>query len=223
MGWTLDRAGGVWKCDSYADLNYAEINNLAEYGQPFSPYEKGFLHDFDPDFGNVVIEMPQTEVMTNGYGKNIKAESFPVVRRFLHEKHTLPCGTLTFDDLVAQRFATTKPKNDKRISTKELYPFQGSKYGIAAGDIAGSDAAYIHGTVSFALMKGTRFINAAAFRRVEAEIGAGDDNWDFNSSTVSNRLNRTVAVLVGPDHYNLTAPIKIQFRGPGKTSIAEKK
>jgi hypothetical protein len=45
VSWTLrtDADGiKVWRCSLYTDLNYAEINNFAEYGCPFSPYEKGF-------------------------------------------------------------------------------------------------------------------------------------------------------------------------------------
>ena len=34
MSWTFDKSSGIWKCTKYSDLNYAEITNLAEYGQP---------------------------------------------------------------------------------------------------------------------------------------------------------------------------------------------
>ena len=32
-----------------------------------------------------------------------------------------------------------------------------------------------------------------------------------------------VHTLLGPDHYNLTAPIRIQFRGTGKRMVASKR
>ena len=217
MSWTLDTKTGVWKCTSYADLNYAEINNLAEYGQPFSPYEPGFLHDFTPDFGNVVVEMPQLEVMTHGYGKNLKADTFPLVKRFLNEQLPIPIGTYGFDDLVRLQFA----KAGDRWIRSNLYGWGG--YGISAGSIAAGDAAYIHGTVSLALMKSTRFYYSRASRRVDAELGAGDDNWDFTSSTIPRVFNAAVAAILGPDHYNLTAPIKIRFIGSGRRSVAERR
>ena len=52
--------------------------------------------------------------------------------------------------------------------------------------------------------------------------GAGDDNWDFESANVPRILNSTVAAIFGPDHYNLTAPIQILFRGMGKRSGASR-
>ena len=216
MSWSYDKASGVWKCTSYSDLNYAEINNFAEYGQPVSPYEPGFDQNFEPDFSKIIIEMPQREVMTNGYGKNITADKFPIVQRFLNETVTIPSGMYSFDDLVRMGFAKN---GDKRIRTN-LYGW--GKYGITAGDINPGDAAYIHGTVSLALMRGTKFTYSKTVREVEAEIGAGDDNWDFESGTISSFLNAAVAAVFGPDHYNLEAPIQIQFRGPGKRSVAKR-
>src|ERR1044072_6661291 len=119
MSWSLDKATGVWKCTKYSDLNYAEITNLAEYGQPMSPYEAGFDQDFDPDFSNVVVEMPQSQVMLHGYGKNIRATSFPIVNRFLKENLKFSPGRYSFDDLVTQKFAQ---KKDKRIKSSLYGP-----------------------------------------------------------------------------------------------------
>ena len=221
MSWTLDKAKGIWKCTKYSDLNYAEINNLAEYGQPMSPYEPGFIQDFDPDFSKVIVEMPQMEVMTHGYGQNITADKFPLVRRFFEEKLTFPVGTYTFDDLVGFGFASNDPP--ERFMQTNLYGSGWGKYGVTAGDISALDAAYIHGTVSLVLMKTTKFIYSELIRRVEAEIGAGDDNWDFESSTIPRQVNAVVAAIFGPDHYNLEAPIQLLYRGPGKRSTAERR
>ena len=216
MSWLLDKVRGVWKCTRYSDLNYAEINNLAEYGQPKSPYEPGFDQNFVPDFAKIVVEMPQLEVMTVGYGRNVQVDSFPVVSRFLKEKLSIPNGTYDFDTLVRLGFAK---KSERWLSTN-LYGW--GRYGVSAGAIDGGDAAYIHGTISLALMKSTRFICSPTKRRVEAEMGAGDDNWDFNSATIPRIINATVAAVFGPDHYNLEAPIKIVFTGPGKRVFIER-
>jgi len=102
-------------------------------------------------------------------------------------------------------------KSDRWIRTN-LYGW--GKYGISAGDISAGDAAYIHGTVSMALMSSTQEVNA--------EIGAGDDNWNFNSATIPTIVKATVGTLFGPDHYNLTAPLQIRFKGPGKRSIVSR-
>ena len=234
----------IWRCTSYADLQYAEINNFAEYGQPYSPYVRDYDHTHDPDFDNIVIEMPQSEVMHKGYGKNITTLDFPMVNHFLDngimmgdtsyvpqvvEMATdavltaigvipeLPKGEHKLGDLIKAGAA----KNKDRFITSNLYGW--GSYGVTAGDIAASDAAYVHGTVSFALKKNTKFVVEKKMRFVHAEIGAGDDNWDFNSSSIHPVVNATVGTLAGPDHYNLNSPIKILFRGDGKFMVASKK
>lgn len=243
MSWSYDTVTKVWRCTLYSDLQYAEINNFAEYGQPFSPYQRGYDHNHVPDFGNIVIEMSQSEVMTKGYGANITALDFPLVNHFLDNGvmmgdspympqfiergadallsavgaiPQLPIGAYSLGNLIDARAA----RNQDRFISTNLYGW--GSYGIAAGSISAADAAYIHGTVSFALRRNSTFIVSSTERRVEAEIGAGDDNWDFNSSTINPVVNAAVATLAGPDHYNLTAPIRIQFRGRGKLMVATK-
>ena len=237
MSWSYNAADAVWHCTSYNDLHYAEINNFAQYGQPFSPYESGYDHDHVPDFGNIVIRMPQSAVMTDGYGRNITADDFPIVNAFLD--HGVPdpgfgvgLSEAMPDVLVASRALPVgvhrlgtlinagTVANGHRFIQTNLYGT--GKYGIDGGTIGFGDAAYIHGTVQLALMRDTRFIVTRTERRVEALIGAGDDDWDFNSSTIPPLINGTVAVLLGPDHYNLTAPIEIQYRGVGKRSVVRR-
>ncbi|HEV7404000.1 MAG TPA: hypothetical protein VGO11_13765 [Chthoniobacteraceae bacterium] len=217
MSWSLDSQRKVWKCTEYTDLDYAEINNLAEYGQPNSPYEKGFDPDFDPDFSKVTVEMPQIEVMTNGYGRNVSADTFEVVRRFLRESLPFPTGTYNFYELVQAGFANL----EDRLYITNLYGRDAIRL---SGKIDLLGSAYIHGSVSFALMRSTRFLYAKTYRRVVAEIGARDDNWDFESSNwFAQKINRILPPLVGPDHYNLDPgkPIRLNYTGPGKISIAE--
>ena len=244
MSWTYDTTGKVWRCTRYVDLQYAEINNFAEYGQPVSPYQPGYDHSHVPDFGNIVIEMPQSEVMNNGYGSNITTLDFPLVNHFLDNGvmmgdtrfvpqflergadailsavgaiSQVPTGRHTLRSLIARRAARG---SDRFISTN-LYGL--GSYGISAGSITAGDAAYIHGSVSFALKLNTVFVVTGSQRRVEAEIGAGDDNWDFNSGNIPRVVNAAVATILGPAHYNLTSPIKILFRGVGKRMIASKR
>ncbi|MEO1618519.1 MAG: hypothetical protein AAFV88_21885 [Planctomycetota bacterium] len=243
MSWHYDQTAKIWHCSNFADLQYVDINNFAEYGQPFSPYEAGYDHDHVPDFANIVIQMPQSAVMNGGYGRNITTLDFPIVNHFLNNGvlmgdtaympqvvergadailaavgaiPTLPRGRYDLGTLISSGRAS----NSDRFINTNLYGW--GSYGISSGSISAGDAAYIHGTVSFALKRNTAFVVTTTERRVEAEIGAGDDNWDFNSSTINSGVNAMVATLMGPDHYNLTGPIKIQFRGPGKRMIARK-
>jgi hypothetical protein len=210
MGWTLrTEADGtqVWRCSRYADLNYAEINNFAEYGSPVSPYEKGFNQDYVPDFKKIIIEMPQSEVMNNGFGKMAGLHMFAIAQRFLNDSLPIKFGSYSFDDLVKAGLA----RRQDRFNATNLYTTS------AQGDISAGDAAYIYGTVGFALMRGTRFVYSEKAREITAEIGALNDNWDFESSTgIARVLNPLVAATVGPDHYNLEAPITIRFTGPGR-------
>jgi hypothetical protein len=243
MSWTYDAVAKVWRCTNYSDLQYLEINNFAEYGQPVSPYQPGYNHNHVPDFGNIVIEMSQATVMNNGYGRNITALDFPLVNHFLDNGvmmgdtrfmpqivergadavlsavgrlPRLPIGRHQLGSLISSGAA----RNRDRFINTNLYGW--GSYGIQAGDISAADAAYIHGTVSFALKTTTVFEVTSTHRRVEAEIGVGDDNWDFSSSTINPVINATVAVLAGPTHYNLTQPIRLIFRGTGKQMVASK-
>jgi len=216
MAWVLDKERKVWKCSSYSDLDGDTINNFAQWGEPFTPYEHpGFDGDFEPDFANVVIEMPQLQVMTHGYGRNITAENFPIVKRFLGTPFPLPMGTYSFNDLVRLKYA--KKQSERWINTN-LYGW--GLWAVTAGDLDYTDGAYVHGSVSLALMSGTTFTSQPTYHRVDAEIGAGDDNWDFESDTIPAGVETAVASILGPDRYNLEGPIKIQFTGPGKRSVA---
>ncbi|MEQ9406722.1 MAG: hypothetical protein RIK87_03310 [Fuerstiella sp.] len=239
MSWRYDGSRGVWTCTSYSDLQYADINNFAEYGQPWSPYERSFLHNHVPDFGNIVIEMPQTEVMTAGYGRNLTPTNFPLVESFLRTGDADTDGALTgaWENLTRALGASSDAlppgrhllgnlidrgivPNGSRFIRSNLYGW--GSYGVTSGSIAAGDAAYIHGTISFALMRSTVFVVDPRFRRVEAEMGAGDDNWDFNSSTISGPVNAAVATILGPAHYNLTAPIRMLYRGRGRRASVQR-
>jgi|HubBroStandDraft_1064217.scaffolds.fasta_scaffold00242_25 hypothetical protein len=217
MAWSLDKDRGVWICTNYTDLNGDTINKLAEFGEPFSPYEHpGFDPDFEPDFAKVVVEMPQIQVMTHGYGKNITAPDFPIVQRFLAGPFPLPNGNYSFDDLLRRGYA--KSKSERWINTN-LYGW--GLWSVNAGDLDFADGAYVHGSVTIGLMSDTKFISQPTFRKVEAVIGAGNDNWDFESATIPAGVEATVATVFGPDHYNLEGPIQINFIGAGKRSVTQ--
>jgi hypothetical protein len=211
MSWSLIRQGSnyVWRCTFYTDLRSLEINNLAEWGQPFNPYQQKFNHDFDSkhvNFSRVIVEMPQTEVMIKGYGRSVQPTDFAVVKNFLSGQMKIGDGTYRFQSLV----------NAGLASAKDRY-MKANLYGRGdSGEIDSAEAAYIHGSVGFALMSGTSFVVLGKQRTVNAEIGALDDNWDFESGNlIASALNPLVDALIGPSNYNLQKPIKIVFFGAG--------
>jgi hypothetical protein len=215
MSWSLIKQGTnyIWRCTSYTDLRSLEINNLAEWGQPFNPYQPKFNHEFDSknvNFSRVIVEMPQNEVMLRGYGRSIEPQDFPLIERFLAGGIQLKDGTYRFQDLVNAGLAVSK---DRYIKT--------NLYGRGdSGAIDSTEAAYVHGSVGFALMSGTSFVVLGKQRTASAEIGALDDNWDFESGNlVASLLNPLVEALVGPSNYNLQKPIKIKFFGTGIVRI----
>lgn len=222
MTWTRardDDSRWAWVCSDYSDLQYADINNLAEYGQPYSPYNSQFDQDFVPDFQYITVKMPQHEVMFNGYGQLVRPKHFPIVEKFLNGEIKLNTnGAFTFAQLVSQNLAE---EYDRSVSAS-LYGF--SKVPVTPGTITRADAAYVHGSVTFALMSGTIFTVNGKTLTVRAEIGAKYDNWNFESSSrIAKILNPIVAATFGPDHNNLEAKpgekeayIRIKYFGPGK-------
>ena len=231
MSWKMLKEKGkvIWECSLYSDLQYNEINNFAQYGQPSSPYQTGFVHDdaYIPDFSNIIIRMPQREVMNKGYGRLIEPIHFPVIKSFLRGDYKLPNGRYTFDDIVIQRYAQ---RGSKMIFTN-LYGT--GSYPVASGvAISSGDAAYIHGSVGFSLMRSTQFDVSDDTYRVIAVVGALDDNWNFKSGNgLIQKLNPLVETLFGPDHNNLEptpeqikkgqiGDISIEYRGEGKKMFA---
>jgi hypothetical protein len=225
MSWSLDRTRNVWVASEYDDLQYAEINNLAEFGQPFELDKDGWIADYEPDFSNIVVEMPQIKVMTVGYGATVQPTDFPIVRRFLSpsESAKLPDGTYRFDDFVRTGFANDHARwydasMYRRFATS-LLPYGLKRH---TGDIDPADAAYIHGSVSFALKIATStFVKTAASRKVTVEMCVGNDNFDCESDNLLQVFDATVCAVAGPAHFNMDKPILIHFTGPGKIATAE--
>jgi len=201
---------GTWLVDDISDFWSGNMNDLLQYGQPYSPYTPQFDHSmpFSPD---ISLTFLQTDVMQNGYGASISASSFPIVQQWVNGEHDVGSGIFHFPDLVA---AGTVDSRDRIISA-HLYPFPGN---ISSGDIPPVEAAYIHGSVGFALMEDTTFYRLAGYSWVVAEIGALSDNFDYESSRIPPALNAMVSVLLGPDEISVNLPIPILFSGDGKVS-----
>ena len=224
MVWTLiQNTSGhkIWRATEYADLQYAEINNLAQYGQPRNPDQDGFDPNFVPDFQNVIIQIPHQAIMYHGHGKNIGPTHFPIITQFLNGAIGVPDGTYSFSQLQAHNPISRL----RRTISGNLYGT--SSLPITSGTISASDAAYIYGSVGYALMRTTRYAKRGNTYTVQGAIGALDDNWDFQSShPIAKTLNPLIAALLGPDHYKLEpnpdvpsdtmGRIEIEYIGPGK-------
>ncbi len=224
MSWKkiTERGITIWECSHYSDLQYNEILNLAQHGQPKSPSQAGFDQFFNPDFKNIIVRMPQAQVMNEGYGKSIKPEHFPFAKKFLDSQYDLPNGKYTFSNLLKLGIV----KKQDRFTYTNLYKGMASTpLHPSSNDITSPDAAFIHGTVGFALMASTLFEVYEHSYVIRAEIGAIDDNWNYQSTTdIAKKLNPIVAAVFG-DAKNLQpnkakgekhGQIDIQFRGGGK-------
>lgn len=216
MSWLLEQTnnGAIWWCGKYSDLRFGEINNFAEFGQPWDPDDKEYIEDFVPDFGNIVIRMAQSEIFWNGYGGLITANSFSAAKNFI-QKGPRGLGVLRFSDLMRIGLA----HRSERVIARNLYKPWVLWDDMESGDISIIDAAYVHGRVNFSLSNSSVFYSGALLRYADVEIIVEPDNWDFESDTVPQWLNDIVKDLLGPGRYNLTAPIKLEFYGPGKRSV----
>lgn len=225
MAWRkiIENGITIWECSKYSDLKSNEVDNLARYGQPNNPYLKGFDHDHIPDYENIIVRMSQSEVMTNGYGKLIRPEHFPIIKKLTKSPISLNVsGKYSFNDLVLKKMA----KKSDRFIYSNLYLGSNNTPVVSGAGVSSGDAAYIHGSVGFALMSNTYFMFRDGSLLISAEIGALDDNWDFQSdSRIAKLLNPLVSVLYGPEVNNLepnkskgssSGKIFIQYRGAGK-------
>lgn len=224
MGWRLieDGAGRkIWRASEYTDLQYADINNLAQWGQPNSPYEDGYNHEFVPDFKNVIVQIPHEVIMNDGHGKHIAASNFPIADKFLKGQIQVQNGCYSFRQLKD----TGKLPHFRRTIHGNLYGT--GSIPTTSGAISNADAAYIYGSVGYALMRSTRYVKCGHYYTIRGEIGVLDDNWDFQSDNpIAKALNPLIAAIFGPSHYNLepnpNAPgdamgrIDIEYIGDGK-------
>jgi len=224
----------VWECTRYQDLTRDRINNLAMYGQPFSPGEVNYKTDLIPDFAHVTVRMSHFEVMNKGYGQTIKPENFPLVRLFLMGGLDLPIKSYSVDDVLKQAIKQTGKKY-KRFISKSLYNKQGHHSLENGLNTSYIDATYVHGTVGFALMKkGTQFIVEEGHYKVIAYIGASTDDWNFQSSnSLVQVVNPLVSLTLGPKTNNLQqtaveenegieARIMFEYVGTGKRMVVSK-
>jgi len=165
---------GTWTSTNISELDMIAINNFAEWGQPVSPYQNGFNHEIYNNWdGNVTIRYPQLEVMNNGYGVSVGGGSFSAIQNWTSGQIAVQNGVYSFNDLVDLGVF----QNSDRKLPGNLYSGE-----LDSGSISTTDAAYVHGTVQFALMANTTFYSANGNYWVVSEVGAFDDNFDFQSS-----------------------------------------
>jgi hypothetical protein len=255
MAWALTRnkiqtnavgASLVWHVDQYSELTGFNLENLDKYLMPFNPQQESgiriiglngetitrmsdFIRRYERQIPRnpIVIQMPQSEVMNSGYGRNIKIEDFPLVNAFLDNKITeetgsslpqssyrvpLNAGSYSFRDLLNRRALVDNriiTERDQRITTS----FYGGAISLRTNDWF--EDAYVHGTVGFALMNSTQFIVATHYKRVDAEVGALHDNWDLQSDAGIAMVVNGLVNALGLGVYN-NQRIGLQYYGAGK-------
>jgi hypothetical protein len=213
MGFTYDATNHVWIAADVADLTATVANNFMQWSQPFNPYQIGFNHDLYNNAYNPVttVQIAQQSVMFNGYGRGIGAESFSVVNRLVGSSVSLTNGSYSFAELQSAGLVSASD----RIITAQLYVSN-----MDRGNISAADAAYIHGTVGFALQSATRFIvDGGRIVQVEAHIGALNDNFDFSSSTIPPAVEALVFQAMGPEALPDGAQVILVYTGDGKVEI----
>ena len=119
--------------------------------------------------------MTHTEVMFNGYGRDIQPEHFPIVSRFLKGEMNVIDGEYSLNNFIAKGLA--EKRRDQFIKSNFYMP--SLTIPITSGMISSGDAAYIHGSIGFALMDSTTFTKNGNIYKVNAEVGALDDNWNL--------------------------------------------
>src|SRR5262249_50086703 len=142
----------------------------------------------------------------------------PLVSAFLDNKMTdvnkapLNAGSYSFKDLLARKVLVDNKNitaNDRVIAAS----FYGGTITLRTNNWF--EDAYVHGTVGFALMDSTKFIVTANGKRVDAEVGALDDNWDLSSNSPTARLVNNLLYAAGFGVYN-NMTIALEYYGPGK-------
>lgn len=151
MGFTYNEYTGVWVAENVSDLNMTSANNFLQWGQPFDPYSDNFNHDV---YNNHYTSKPtviidQKSVMLDGYGRGISLEDFPINSNLIGNTTALSNGSYSFKEL--QNLGIVNEKD--RFFNTSLY--SGMK---DTGNTLSGDAAYVYGTVGFAMQGNTRFI-----------------------------------------------------------------
>ncbi|MCT4553324.1 MAG: hypothetical protein N4A53_01415 [Pelagimonas sp.] len=228
MGFTYNFSDGRWYADDVVDLNDNTVNNFMQYGQPFSPYESGFNHTVANDHytNTPTVVISQESVMNNGYGRGVSARGFPVVNNLLGSEvrtsgdTALSDGSYSFDDLESLGIVSASDRTIRGHLYADDVTIRGVQPVNDSGNIPAYDAAYVHGTIGFALMGDTTFeVENSRIVGVNARIGALDDNFDFTSDTIPGNLNGLVQILMGPDYVPNGAQLNIEYRGDGRFEV----
>ncbi|MFD9897363.1 hypothetical protein [Mesorhizobium sp. NPDC059025] len=208
MSFTYNSQTGKWEGTDVKDLTHTTANNFLEYGQPYSPYDKGFLPDLET-VGNPTVVFSQNSAMAT-FGKSIGINNFSFARSFIAGKINVPDGTYSFKDLVDLGIA----KGPNRTYATDLYVSMSPPAGMTR-----AQAAYVFGSIGFALQETTTFSANNGIYSIDAKIGMLNEDFDFESKNIPPEIEAIVSTLVGPENQNFDRLV-IEYTGVGKLDFA---
>ena len=211
----FDERRMAWIVDDVSEVTGVTLNNMLKWGQPYNPYQSELFRSdlYDSGAGEPpTIIFRNQDVLTNGFGQNVKLTDFDVLKNLLKQKTNLGDGEYNLKQLQDLGLSKTGDHGDHVIST-DLYLNQ-RKLGVSP-KLGWDDAAYIFGSVKFQLSDDTVFtIRNGKLAHVDGRLELWGDNFDHGSSSVPGIVSVLVHGALGDDQ-NFDK-VKMLFEGPGK-------
>ena len=132
----------AWIVDNVTEISGTMFNNLLKWGQPYTPYDTGlFRHDiYDSGAAEPpIVVFKNADVLSNGFGQNVKLTDFDVVKKLGSESTGLNDGNYTLKQLQDMGLSRTGRSGDHVITT-DLYVNQ-DKWGVRS-ELGSGNAAY---------------------------------------------------------------------------------
>ncbi len=217
MPWTFDIHTNTWTASEFSDLNMTTANNLIVHGQPYQPSDGGlFDASLSSNFQsspnpNVTVQMPQSQIMNFGYGAGVQVSDFGV-NSLLGENLGLEDRTYTRAELIDAGVASM---SDFQVFSTLYTP------GANVAD-GGAIAAYVHGSVGFAIgTESTFVVENGVLIEISGDLRAFDDNFNFESDSVPDLVNTIIQYTLGPgSDVPEGAIVFLEYRGDGRLDIA---
>ena len=212
---TFDEKRKAWIVDDVSEVTGVTLNNMLKWGQPYNPYQSELFKNalYDSGVGEPPTIIFRTEdVLTNGFGQNVKLTDFDVLKNLRNKNTSLGDGTYSLKQLQDLGLSKTGDRGDHVIGTN-LYLNQ-HKLGVSP-KLGWDDAAYVFGSVLFQLSDDTAFtIRNGQIAHVDGNLGLREDNFDHKSKNVPRIVSVLVHGALGDDQ-NFDQ-VRMLFEGPGK-------
>ena len=132
MSITFDEKRKSWIVDDVSKVTGVTLNNMLKWGQPYNPYQSGLFKSdlYDSGAGEPPTIIFRTEdVLTNGFGQNVKLTDFDVLKNLRNKNTNLSDGTYSLKQLQNLGLSKTGDRGDHVIGT-DLYLNQ-DKLGVS--------------------------------------------------------------------------------------------